>query len=172
MKKDSILEFRNPDPKFHDHLTEILRSGCQRILATALEEELNIFFEHYKELKDKQGRHRLVRNGYLPERDIQTGIGSVKVKVPRTRDREGVIRFNSALLPPYLRRTRSTEELLPWLYLKGISTGDFTEALAAILGPDAPGLSPNTISRLKSKWFTDLDQWSKRDLSGKRYGYW
>lgn len=171
MKKDSILEFRNPDPKFHDHLTEILRTGCQQIIETALETELDIFFEHYQGLKDKQGRHRLVRNGYLPEREIQTGIGSVKVKVPRTRDREGVIRFNSALLPPYLRRTRSIEELLPWLYLKGISTGDFTEALAAILGPDAPGLSPNTISRLKSKWLTELDQWSKRDLSGKRYVY-
>lgn len=174
MKKDSVLEFRNPEAKFHDHLTEILQAGCQHILATALETELQIFLSHYSDLKDERGRQRVVRNGYLPERKVQTGIGPVTVKVPRSRDRtpEGGIHYSSKILPPYLRRTRSIEELLPWLYLKGISTGDFTEALAAILGPDAPGLSANTICRLKAKWLTELEQWHKRDLSEKRYVYW
>jgi putative transposase len=174
MQEDSVLAYRNPDPKFHDHLTEILQAGCQQIVASAIETELKIFFEHYKDLKDPLGRQRIVRNGYLPEREIQTGIGSVKVKVPRTRDRQanGGIRFSSNILPAYLRRTRSIEELLPWLYLKGISTGDFSEALAAILGANAPGLSPNTIGRLKSAWVDELEQWRTRDLSGKRYVYW
>ncbi len=174
MKDNSVLAFRNPDTKFHDHLTEILQAGSRQILATALETEIQIFLSHYHDLKDAQGRQRVVRNGYLPEREVQTGIGPVTVKVPRTRDRapEGGIHYSSKILPPYLRRTRSIEELLPWLYLKGISTGDFTEVLAAILGPDAPGLSPNTIGRLKAKWLTELDQWRKHDLTGKRYVYW
>jgi len=174
MKDNSVLEFRNPDPKFHDYLTQILQAGCQQILATALETELKIFLSHYHDVKDAQGRQRIVRNGYLPEREVQTGIGPVTVRVPRARDRSpgGSVRYSSNLLPPYLRRTRSIEELLPWLYLKGISTGDFTEALAAILGPDAPGLSPNTIGRLKATWLTELNQWRTGDLTGKRYVYW
>jgi putative transposase len=118
----------------------------------------------------------VVRNGYLPEREIQTGIGTVPVKVPRARDLQpdqqpGPIRFPSSLLPPYLRKTKSMEELIPWLYLKGISTNDFIEALAALIGKDAPGLSASTISRLKSIWQQDLEQWQKRDLSHKRYVY-
>lgn len=112
----------------------------------------------------------MVRNGYFPEREIQTGIGPLAVKVPRARDRQpdhesGHIRFNSSLLPPYLRKTKSMEELIMWLYLKGISTGDFTEALAALVGKDAPGLSASTISRLKSIWQEDLEQWQKRNFS-------
>jgi len=175
MKNNSVLEFRNPDPKFHDHLTEILKAGCQQIIQTALETEIEDFLKQYQGVTEYNGKQRIVRNGYLPEREIQTGIGQLKVRVPRSRDRQAngrPIRFSSNLLPPYLRRTRSIEELLPWLYLKGISTGDFTEALAAILGPDAPGLSSNTIGRLKAKWLTELDQWRKRDLDNKRYAYW
>ena len=116
----------------------------------------------------------LVRHGHLPEREVQTGIGAVPVKVPRVRDRapEGApLRFTSTILPPYLRRAKSIEELLPWLYLKGISTGDFSEALAALLGPDAPGLSASTITRLKADWWDDYERWSKRDLSARRYVY-
>jgi transposase-like protein len=116
----------------------------------------------------------LVRHGHLPERDIQTGIGAVPVKVPRVRDRapEGVpLRFISTILPPCLRRARSIEDLLPWLYLKGISTGDFSEALAALPGPGAPGLSATTITRLKADWWDDYERWSKRDLSARRYVY-
>jgi len=174
MAHGSVLEFRNPDPKFHDHLTEILRTGCQQIITEALETELRVFLEYYQDAKDGHGRQRIVRNGHLPERHIQTGIGPVAVKVPRTRDRapDGGIQFRSSIVPSYLRKTRSIEELLPWLYLKGLSTGDFSEALSAILGTAAPGLSANTICRLKSKWQAELDQWHKRDLSQKRYVYW
>ena len=116
-----------------------------------------------------------MRNGYLPEREIQTGIGSVSVKAPRVRDRcyEATkrIRFSSSILPPYLRKTKSMEQLIPWLYLKGISTGDFTDALAALVGKDAPGLSAPTISRLKKIWQQDLQVWQKRNLSDKHYVY-
>ena len=146
------------------------------MLTEALEIEIEGFLSQYREFRDNQEHQRVVRNGYLPERDIQTGIGPVAVKVPRARDRQpdhesGPIRFNSSLLPPYLRKTKSMEELIPWLYLKGISTNDFTEALSALVGKDAPGLSASTISRLKSIWQEDLEQWQKRDLSHKRYVY-
>jgi len=174
MKNDNVISLKKPEGNFNDHLTEILRQGCRRILEEALEVEIETFIGHYKDLKDEQGRQRVIRNGYLPEREIQTGIGQVAARVPRSRDRhtEGKpIRFRSTLLPPYLRRTRSIEELLPWLYLKGISTGDFSESLAALLGRDAPGLSAGTIGRLKEKWREDLDLWRKRDLRGKRYVY-
>lgn len=127
----------------------------------------------YAQLKTADGRAAVVRNGYLPEREIQTGIGAVKVKVPKVRDRSGAgIKFNSRLLPPYLRRTESLDELLPWLYLKGISTGDFGEALQALLGEQAKGLSAATISRLKARWQEEHRQWRQRDLSSKRYVYW
>jgi transposase-like protein len=141
-----------------------------------LETEIEIFLSQYDSLKDEQGRKRVTRNGFLPERNIQTGIGSVPVRVPRARDRQpnnesGPIRFRSTLLPPYLKKTRSIEELIPWLYLKGISTNDFSEALSALVGKDSPGLSASTISRLKGIWQGDLDKWKKRDLSLKRYVY-
>ncbi len=116
----------------------------------------------------------MVRNGYLPEREIQTGLGAITVKAPRVKDnRKGSdqIRFSSQILPPYLRRTKSLDELLPWLYLKGVSTGDFSEALAALLGKDAPGLSASTISRLKESWKADMEAWQKRSLADKEYVY-
>ena len=117
----------------------------------------------YADLKDNQGCQRITRNGYLPEREIQTGVGPVAVKVSRVRDRgqeeeTDRIRFSSSILPPYLRKTKSMEELIPWLYLKGISTGDFSEALSALVGKDAPGLSASTISRLKEGWQDDLEE--------------
>jgi transposase-like protein len=118
MKDDNVISFKMPEGNFHDHLTEILRQGCRGILQEALEVEVETFIEHYKHLKDEQGRQRIIRNGYLPEREIQTGVGQVAARVPRSRDRdtEGKpIRFRSALLLPHLRRTRSIEELLPWL---------------------------------------------------------
>jgi transposase-like protein len=174
MKDDNVVSLKKPEGNFNDHLTGILRQGCRRILEEALEVEIETFIGHCKHLKDEQGRQRIIRNGYLPEREIQTGIGQIAARVPRSRDQdtEGEpIRFRSTLLPPYLRRTRSIEELLPWLYLKGISTGDFSEALAALLGRDAPGLSAGTIGRLKEKWREDLEVWRKRDLKGNRYAY-
>jgi transposase-like protein len=158
--------------KAHDRLTEVLRRGASKLLAQAIEAEVETLLAQYADRRDEQGRQAVVRNGYLPERDVQTGIGAVAVKVPRVRDRShSGIRFHSGILPPYLRRSRSIEELLPWLYLKGISTGDFSEALASILGPDAPGLSPTTVSRLKQVWKEELRQWQQRDLSDKHYVY-
>ena len=176
MSKDNVIEFKKPEPFVDDLITDILRTGARKLLAEALEAEIEGFLSQYRELRDNQEYQRLVRNGYLPEREIQTGIGPVSVKVPRARDRQpdhesGPIRFNSSLLPPYLRKTKSMEELIPWLYLKGISTGDFSDALAALVGKDAPGLSASTISRLKTIWQEDLEQWQKRDLSHKRYVY-
>lgn len=173
MREDSVVEYRNPGIALPvaDPLTEVLRNGARELLQQAVEAEVATFVERHRQLKDEQTRQRIVRNGYLPERTIQTGIGSVAVKAPRVRDRSGEIKFSSSILPAYLRRTRSIEELLPWLYLKGISTGDFSEALAALLGQDAPGLSAATISRLKEIWKTDYERWSKRDLSGQRFVY-
>ncbi len=174
MKEDSVIELGTPERITNDLLTDILRSGSRRLLAAAVEAEIEAFIEQYKHFTDEQGRQRIIRNGYNPEREIQTGIGQIKVQVPRSRDRQAdgdSIRFTSSILPPYLRRTRSIEELLPWLYLKGISTGDFSDALEALLGKNAPGLSANTICRLKAKWKTQMAQWKKRSLVGKNYVY-
>jgi putative transposase len=141
-------------------------------LTQVIEVEVAMLLARDANQRDSEGRQAIVRNGYLPERDVQTGIGAVRVQVPRVRDRSGAgIRFHSALLPPYIRRSKSLEALLPWLYLKGVSTGDFSEALQALLGPDAPGLSPATLSRLKHGWQDELAQWQQRDLTGKRYVY-
>jgi putative transposase len=124
-----------------DVLTEVLRDGAQRMLVAAIEAEVAAFLKRFQAEKTAQGRPRVVRNGHLPTRSIQTGVGAMEVSVPRVRNREKKVRFTSAILPPYFRRPQSLEELLPWLYLKGISTGDFQEALTALLGRDAPGLS-------------------------------
>ncbi len=176
MSKDNVIEFKKPEPFVDDPITDVLRTGARKLLIEALEAEIEGFLSQYRDLRDNQDRQRVVRNGYLPEREIQTGIGPVAVKVPRARDRQpdhksGPIRFKSTLLPPYLRKTRSMEELIPWLYLKGVSTGDFSEALAALVGKDAPGLSASTISRLKSVWEEEFEEWQKTDLSHKRYVY-
>jgi putative transposase len=155
-----------------DPLTDLLRDGARMLIAQAVEAELQAFMAQYcSRLED--GRSAVVRNGYLPRRSIQTGIGKIEIKVPKVRDRSGQrLKFTSTLLPPYLKRTRSIEELLPWLYLRGISTGDYQEALVALLGEQAKGLSANTISRLKAKWLAEHAKWRQRDLAGKRYVYW
>jgi putative transposase len=173
VQEDNLVEYRNPGIAMPvaDALTAVLRQGAQELLLQAIETEVSEFLASHRELKDAAGKQRVVRNGYLPERTIQTGIGDVAVKAPRVRDRVGEIRFSSSILPPYLRRTRSLEELLPWLYLKGLSTSDFSSALTALLGKDAPGLSATTISRLKEVWKGEHEQWSKRSLSGKKYVY-
>jgi putative transposase len=175
MSNDNVIELQKTTTFIDDPITEILRQGARKLLAQALEAEIEIFIHQYKDLNDDLGRQRVVRNGHLPERVIQTGIGSVPVKAPRIRDRHcrpsERIKFSSSILPPYLRKTRSLEHLIPWLYLKGISTGDFTDALAALVGKDAPGLSATTISRLKTVWEQDLKEWQKRDLSNKHYVY-
>lgn len=175
MSQDNVIDLKKPEPFVDDQITAIIRQGARKLLAQALEAEIELFLAQYTDLKDELGRQRIVRNGYLPERKIQSGIGAVKVKAPRVRDRHpdpaNRVYFSSSILPPYLRKTKSIEELIPWLYLKGVSTGDFSDALAALVGKDAPGLSPATISRLKTIWQQDLDQWQSRDLSDKRYVY-
>ena len=169
---DNVVEF--PSDSSRDVLTEILRKGARDLLAGAIEEEVNDYLREREGLRDETGHQQVVRNGYLPERTVQTGLGSVAVKKPRVRDRrpaEEREQFESSILPRYLRRTKSMEELLPWLYLKGVSTGDFSEALKALVGSDAPGLSATTITRLKSTWEQEYKDWSRRSLAGKRYAY-
>jgi putative transposase len=171
MKDDNVISLEKPVEN-EDSLAGMLRQGAQELIRKAVQAELDVFLSQYEDLTDAEGRKSVVRNGYLPEREIMTGIGEVAIKVPRTRDRSGQgIQFRSELLPPYIKRTRSVETVLPWLYLKGISTGDFSEALAALLGQDAKGLSAGTISRLKQVWNQEYDTWRQRDLSRQRYVY-
>src|SRR5512142_1967597 len=163
-----------PLPQGQDVLTDILRGGARRMLAEAIEAEVAAWIDAHAPLKDQAGRQQVVRNGHLPERTIQTGIGEIPVKQPRVHDRrppEQREKFTPDVLTRYLRRTKSLEELIPWLYLKGVSTGDFAEALRAILGPDAPNLSATTVARLKAVWEQDHEAWSKRSLAGKHYVY-
>jgi len=157
-----------------DVLTDVLRQGATQLLTQAIQAEVAAYLDNRSHLRDEAGRQQVVRNGSLPQRTILTGIGPVEVKQPRVQDRRPLQqreKFTSAILPPYLRKTKSIEELIPWLYLKGISTGDFSEALAAILGPQVQGLSATTITRLKSVWAEEYDAWSKRSLAGKHYVY-
>jgi len=176
MTESTVVSFELPSEFSPDPLTEIIQAGARELLRTAVQAEVAGFIGEYAHLLDDEGRQRLVRHGFLPEREVMTGIGTVPVQMPRVRDR-GVnedgskIRFRSSLVPPYLRKAKSVEELLPWLYLKGISTGDFSEALSALLGPDAEGLSASTITRLKASWWDEYENWRKRDLTGKRYVY-
>jgi putative transposase len=171
VQEDSLIDYRNPGIALPvaDALTEVLRRGAGTLLQEAVEAEVAEVIARYQALKDERGRQRVVRNGHKPQRTIQTGIGDVTVKAPRVRDRQGEIKFSSSILPPYLRRTKSVEELLPWLYLKGLSTGDFSSALTALLGQDAAGLSAATISRLKEVWKEEHQRWSKRELAGKQF---
>ncbi len=174
MSQDNLISFKQLDSptEFSDALTELVRQGARQIIAQAVEAELNEFLSPYQEASDEHGRQKVVRNGYLPKRSITTGVGEVEIQVPKVRDRSGSgIKFNSKLLPPYLKRAASVEEVLPWLYLKGISSGDFSEALAALLGPETKGLSASTIGRLKASWVEEHQQWQQRDLSKQRYVY-
>jgi len=170
---DNVFALKNPAVanEVRDALTEVLREGARTLLAQAIEAEVAEFLAGHADQRDAAGRSRLVRNGHRPERTVQTGIGAVAVRTPRVRDRAGQLRFSSSLLPPYLRRTKTMEEWLPWLYLKGISTGGFAEPLAVLLGRDAPGLSAGTISRLKAVWQDEHRHWEKRSLAHKRYVY-
>ncbi len=170
MKNDNVFDFTKPEQI--DPLQELLRDGARKMLASAIEAEVAAFVAKHSHLESRDGKAAVVRNGYLPERSIQTGLGDIEVKVPKVRDRSGSgIKFNSSLIPPYLKRTKSIEEFLPWLYLRGISTGDFSETLQHLLGPQASGLSAATISRLKQDWEQNYTEWTVRDLSHKRYVY-
>jgi transposase-like protein len=176
VSNDNVVRLIQPGA-FEDRLTEILRGGARALLAQAVEAEVAEFLASHADLKTETGRQRLVRHGHLPEREVMTGIGPVAIRQPRVRDRgaggddPARIRFTPAILPPYVRRSKSIETLLPVLYLKGISTGDFSEALAALLGKDAAGLSASAIGRLKDGWQDEHAAWARRDLSAKRYVY-
>jgi putative transposase len=171
----NVVRLRQPE-ELEDALTDVLRSGARRLLALAVELEAEAFLAGMQDLKLPDGRDRLVRHGYGPERMIQTGIGPVAVSRVKIRDRGAAsagdrVRFSSSILPKWARRTRSLDALLPILYLRGISTGDFQEALAALLGRDAPNLSPSVIARLSAEWQAEYEHWQRRDLSARRYVY-
>ena len=177
MQQDTSLGTERPERSLPLlPLDEVVRHGAQAMLQRALDVEVELFLERYQYLMDGRGRRQVVRNGHRPARSIVTGAGLLQVVTPRVDDRvlerHGELRFTSALIPPYLRRTKHIEELLPVLYLKGISTGDFTEALQAILGRDVIGLSAETIVRLKQVWQREYETWRQRDLSTSRYVYW
>ena len=171
----SVVSLRQRDA-IDDPVTAVLRSGARRLLAQAIEAEADAFLATMKDMQLADGRDRVVRHGHGPERQVQTGIGPVAVQRVRLRDRGAVetgerIRFTSAILPHWARRTRSLDALLPILYLRGVSMGDFQEALAALLGKDAPNLSPSVVARLRTEWEADYTRWQRRDLSARRYVY-
>lgn len=152
-------------------LDELVREGARKMLQTALEAEVEAFVSQHKALLTKDGKQAVVRNGHLPERSIVTGVGPLPIKKPRARDKRKELRFTSSILPPFMRRVPSIDALIPVLYLKGVSTGDFGKALDAILGPSATGLSATNIVRLKDVWRKDYEAWTARDLSKKKYVY-
>jgi transposase-like protein len=172
---DNVVRLIEPGA-IEDQLTEVLRNGARALLAQAIETEVAEFLGKHADLKTEDGRARVVRHGHLPEREVMTGIGPVAVRQPRVRDRAaaddpGRIRFQPSILPPCMRRSKSIETLLPVLHLKGISTGDFSEALSALLGRQAAGLSASAIGRLKDGWQDEHAAWQTRDLSARRYVY-
>jgi transposase-like protein len=173
MTESTLRVLSQPEIAETDPLHALLREGARELIAKAVEAELAGFLDGFAEQRLEDGRRAVVRNGYLPERTVQTGIGDVAVRVPKVRDRSGGgAVFRSELLPPYLKRARSVEELIPWLYLKGVSTGDYQEALSALLGEQAKGLSANTVVRLKQQWLDEHRAWCRRDLGERRYVYW
>ena len=175
MLDPEVLEFRSQFGE-SSPLDELVRHGAQQMLQSAIEREVDDFLAQHAERRDDRGNRLVVRNGYLPSRELLTGAGRLEVEQPRVRDNcsqkeKNRVRFSSSILPPYLRRSKAIDELIPWLYLKGISTGDFTEALQALVGEDAPALSPNVVVRLTHEWSQDYDVWNRRDLSEKQYVY-
>jgi transposase-like protein len=174
MSESSNSMLALPATSSRDVLTDILRDGAQRLLSQAVEAEVTDWIASHAHLTDQVGHRQVVRNGHLPKRTITTGVGPIEVQQPRVLDRRAPDEaepFSSKILPPYLRKTKSLEELIPWLYLKGVSTGDFNEALAALVGPNCPGLSASTVTRLKTCWEGEFQEWNQRSLEGKQYVY-
>jgi putative transposase len=169
-----VLQFRTAFDE-RSPLDQLVREGAQKMLQDAITAEVDEFLATHAQRRDEQGQRLVVRNGSLPAREIMTGAGKLEVRQPRVRDNtpnaEDRVRFSSSILPPYLRKSKSIEEFLPWLYLRGISTGDFADALQPLVGEAAGGLSPNVICRLKEQWSREYDQWSRRELSEKQYVY-
>jgi putative transposase len=172
MKEDNVIDLEDRGAGFYcSELEKVIREGAQNLLMAALQNEVAEYIDRFKEKKDEKGYRLVTRNGSLPEREIQTGIGRLSVKQPRVYDRREGHSFTSHILPSYMRRTPSLDALIPALYLKGVSTGDMQEALEAIVGANASGLSATNIVRLKEGWMKDYEAWNKRDLSEKRYVY-
>lgn len=171
MGKHTVVQFAGREV-FTDTLTELLRQGAHQLIQQAVEAELDEFMKPFKDRMLKDGRAAVVRNGFQPERDLQTGIGPVKVKIPKVRAKDGEpVTFRSSLVPPYVRKTRSLEAALPWLYLKGVSSGEMEAALEVLVGPDARGLSASTVSRLKRTWAKEYQQWRDGRLDEDRWVY-
>ena len=171
MGKDNVVEFRGREASA-DLLTELLRTGAQQLICQAVEAELQELLEQHSERRTGDGKAGVVRNGYLPERELQTGVGPVTVRIPKVRAKTGVpVTFRSALVPPYVRKTKSLEAALPWLYLKGISTGEMGEALTVLVGQEAKGLSASTVSRLKQVWAEEYSRWCDARLDKDRWVY-
>ena len=159
METTNIVDFARRDG-MTDALTELLKTGARALIASAVETELASYMAQFSELRTEAGHAAVVRNGHHPARPFQTGIGPVSVRIPKVRSKDGTpVTFRSALVPPYVRRTKTLEAALPWLYLKGISSGEMGAALKVLLGPDATGLSANTVSRLKRDWAKEYDGW-------------
>lgn len=171
MEEGSIVEILGRDG-ISDPLTDLLRKGARDLLQTAVEAELETFLAQFRDQRTAEGRAAVVRNGHHPERAVQTGLGPVTVRVPKVRSKTGQpVSFRSALVPPYVRKAKSLEAALPWLYLKGISTGEMGAALKALLGPEASGFSAKTVARLKAQWAADYDAWRKADLGKDDWVY-
>jgi len=171
MSKDSVVEFRKPE-QMRDAFTAFIRQGAQRLIAEAVQVELEVFLAGFEGQKDESGRSAVVRNGYLPERSILSGLGPIEVRVPKVRSRtqESAV-FDSALVPKYVRRTKTLDAVLPWLYLHGVSSGAMAEALETLVGPQARGLSPAVVSRLKARWHKEYEAWGKASLGKERWVY-
>ena len=171
MEKSNVFEFHGRDAGA-DPLTELLRAGAQQLIRQAVEAELQELLVQHSERRTEDGKAGVVRNGYLPERELQTGVGPVTVRIPKVRAKTGKpVTFRSALVPPYVRKTRSLEAALPWLYLKGVSTGEMSTALQVLVGPDAKGLSASTVSRLKQAWAEEYHSWHDERLDKDRWVY-
>jgi len=171
MNETNLINLKDRENNI-DPLTELLRNGAKRLIKQAVEMELTELLNKHSDRRTEDGKAGVVRNGHLPEREIQSGIGPITVKIPKVRAKTGEpVTFRSALIPPYVRKTRSLEAALPWLYLKGISTGEMGDALAVLVGPEAKGLSANTISRLKREWASEYQDWSKRKLDNEKWVY-
>ena len=171
MRKSNVLEHQGQEQGV-DPLTELLRSGAKQLISRAVDSELQGLLSGYSEQKTEDGRLAVVRNGYHPEREIQTGVGPVTVRIPKVRSRTGeAVTFSSALVPPYVRKTKTLEAALPWLYLKGISTGEMKDALKVLVGPNATGLSPSVVSRLKQVWAKEYLAWRDEPLGKDRWVY-
>ena len=176
MTESTPVHQLHPATITEDALTLLIREGARAVLAEAITAEVDEHIERFRSVVDEKGNRRVVRNGHLPEREIQTGVGMLSIKQGRVRVKgagsgEEELKFTSKLIPPYLRKTKSIEELIPWLYLRGVSTNDMTDALAGLLGVNPEGFSPSSVVRCKKVWDEEFNAWEKRSLAGKRYVY-